>query len=105
MRRSIPREASELTTVVFLEKRDVFVLELDRLLGVVPQSFDGVFTYPDKVVEGNHCQIRSCLLALSCSLLVRRFDKEFGDVGLDGELVARGRVDFPISVQHDLEAR
>jgi hypothetical protein len=36
MRRSIPREASELTTVVLLEKRDVFVLELDRLLGVVP---------------------------------------------------------------------
>jgi len=38
-------------------------------------------------------------------LLVRRFDKEFGDVRLDGELIARGRVDFPISVQHDLKAR
>ena len=39
------------------------------------------------------------------SLLVRRFNKEFGDVGLDRELIARGRVDFPISVQHDLESR
>ena len=36
---------------------------------------------------------------------MRRFDKEFRDVGLDGELLARGWVDFPIFVQHDLEAR
>ena len=47
MRRSILREASELATVVFLEERDVFVLELDSLLGVVPRSLDGVFTYPE----------------------------------------------------------
>jgi hypothetical protein len=38
-------------------------------------------------------------------LFVRHFDKEYGDVGLDGELLARGRVDFPISIQHDLAAR
>ena len=31
--------------VVLLEESDVFVLELDRLLGVVPQSLDGVFAY------------------------------------------------------------
>jgi hypothetical protein len=37
--------------------------------------------------------------------VVRRFDQEFGNVGLDGELLARGRIDFAISVQHDLEAR
>jgi hypothetical protein len=30
---------------------------------------------------------------------------EFGNVGVDGELLARGWVDFLISVQHDLEAR
>jgi hypothetical protein len=47
MCRSIPREASELATVVLLEERDVFVLELDSLLGVVPQSLDGVFAYPE----------------------------------------------------------
>ena len=38
-------------------------------------------------------------------MVVRHFDKEFGNVGLDGELLARGRVNFAISVQHDLEAR
>jgi hypothetical protein len=38
-------------------------------------------------------------------LLVSRFDKEFGDVGLDREFFASGWVDFPVSVQHDLEAR
>ena len=32
----------------------------------------------------------------------RRFDKEFGHVGVDGELLAHGRVNFSISVQHDL---
>jgi hypothetical protein len=47
MRRGILREASELATVILLEKRDVLVLELDRLLGVVPRSFDGVFAYPE----------------------------------------------------------
>jgi len=38
MRRSIPREASELSAVVLLEESDFFVLELDRLLGGVLQS-------------------------------------------------------------------
>jgi hypothetical protein len=47
MRRSIPREASELATVVLLEESDVFILELDHLLGVVLQSRDGIFTYPE----------------------------------------------------------
>jgi hypothetical protein len=47
MRRSIPREASELATVVLPEESDVFVLELDRLLGTVPRSFDGVFAHPE----------------------------------------------------------
>jgi hypothetical protein len=54
MRRSIPREASELARVVLPEESDVFVLELDRLLGTVPRSFDGVFAHPELVVEGNH---------------------------------------------------
>ncbi len=36
MHRSIPWEASELATVVLLEESDVFVLDLDRLLGTVP---------------------------------------------------------------------
>ncbi len=66
---------------------------------------DCVFAYPEEVVECNHCQIRGRPLALHSSVLVCRFDKEFGNVGLDGELLARGRVDFSISVQHDLEAR
>ena len=47
MHRSIPREASELAMVLLLEERDVFVLELDSLFGVVPQSFDDVFAYPE----------------------------------------------------------
>ena len=47
MRRSIPREASELVTVVLLEESDIFVLELDHLLGVVPRSLDSVFAYPE----------------------------------------------------------
>jgi hypothetical protein len=47
MRRSILWEASELATVVLPEESDVFVLELDRLLGTVPQSFDGVFAHPE----------------------------------------------------------
>ncbi len=47
MRRSIPREASELATVVLLEERDIFVLELESLLGVVLRSFDGVLAYPE----------------------------------------------------------
>ena len=47
MCRCIPREASELSPVVLFEESDVFVLELDRLLGVVPLSLDGVFTYPE----------------------------------------------------------
>ena len=47
MRGSIPREASELATVVLLEECDIFVLELDSLLGVVSRSFDGVFAYPE----------------------------------------------------------
>jgi hypothetical protein len=42
---------------------------------------------------------------LSVSRYQGIYYKEFGDVGLDGELLARGRVDFPISVQHDLEVR
>jgi hypothetical protein len=47
MRTSIPREPSELSTVVLPGQSDVFVLELDCLLGVVPQSLDGVFAYPE----------------------------------------------------------
>jgi hypothetical protein len=47
MRRSIPWEALELATVVLPEESDVFILELDRLLGTVLQSFDGVFAHPD----------------------------------------------------------
>ena len=47
MCRSIPREASELSMVLLLEESDVFVLELDHLLGVVLQSLDGVFVYPE----------------------------------------------------------
>ena len=47
MRRSIPWEASELATVVLPEESDVFVLELDHLLGTVPRSFDGVFAHPE----------------------------------------------------------
>ncbi len=47
MRGSIPREASELTTIVLLEECDVLVLKLDSLLGVVPRSFEGVFAYPE----------------------------------------------------------
>jgi hypothetical protein len=44
---SIPREALELATVAVLEEQDVFVLKLNSLLGVVPQSFDGVLAHPE----------------------------------------------------------
>ncbi len=47
MHKSIPWEALELATVFLFEECDIFVLELDSLLGVVPQSFDGVFAYPE----------------------------------------------------------
>ena len=47
MCRCIPWKASELSSVVLFEESDVFVLELDHLLGVVLQYLDGVFVYPE----------------------------------------------------------
>ena len=46
-RRAYPTGIIGIPPIVRLEERDVFVLELDSLLGVVPLSFDGVFAYSE----------------------------------------------------------
>jgi hypothetical protein len=89
---------------VFLEERNILVLKLHHLLGVILQPLYRVFSNPKKVIECDHRQVHTCLLVLGCSWLVGCLNQEFRDAGLDRELLTHGRVDLPVSVKHDLEA-